>query len=548
VRPKSKAPLGRVEKNGVISSLKVMSGILSILAQTAKVSLAASAVAGAASYAYARLWVKHSALYVGERASLDREIDAELGYPLSALIPLARRFMIHGWIDMQKPGLVDAQRAARHTIALAPHLHLGYSWMALYSARKASEKEEAEQETDKSQEQVEKPVASSSTSPSPTTSSSEEHNVLRVYRYGEHLDPSPSLTPAEEQQLLDRLDADTRYWLNKAHHTLATHPRENEPLRFMLPSVRELLSRSWTPELRECVPDRVWYLRGEFRAQPGKPPLDALCAVLRLEDQSLVLVNPIDFSSAAVRALNRLGRVRAVASPCMAHTDAIERARQHWPDADYYHVKPSELQKHKQPAPPGQRAALTPVHPLEPGTAPFGDEVQLYRLQGQFFAETVFYHVPTRSLLGLTDTVIASTDHLNGAGMGIYALALGMWRGPKHTSLLAVQNYNHFFLSDRPAFRESLRTLLSLDVDRMTLGHGGYLEGAEAKRELERAFAFVLQSDPADDPSLLERICLSVSWFADLELPSSLLRRYLPFASTKWPDPSEIEATHKKSA
>jgi hypothetical protein len=451
-----------------------MSAILGLLAGGAKLAVAGAVAAGTAAFGFSRLYHSdNSVQYMGEKASFDAVLDRELGYKLSALVPLARQFMVYSFLDQRMRGLVEPQHPARRAIELAPHLHLGYSWMAMHSAHKAN-------------------AAATSTA---------------------------ATDAAEDEQAA--LDATTQYWLGEARRVLAEHPAENEPLRFMLPQPRELLARSWAPELRECVPGRLWYLREEFRAHSGNPPMDAAASVLRLDDGSLVIVNPVDFSAESVSTLNGLGPVRAVVSPCVGHTVAMRRCQAHWPDATYYHVKP-----------PADDPLL---RPFEPSSPPFGDELQLYRLHGQQFAETVLYHPPTRSLLGLTDTVIASSQHTNSAGFGLYALALGMWRGP-HTTRLAVQNYNHLFLSDRARFRESLRTVLALDIEHVTLGHGGYLQGVQAKHELGKAFAFVLEQDPASDPSKLERIWLSMQWLGDIGLGAALLRRLNPFA-TRWPDP-----------
>jgi hypothetical protein len=54
-------------------------------------------------------------------------------------------------------------------------------------------------------------------------------------------------------------------------------------------------------------------------------PVFIQSAVVRLDDGSLVIINPTDFPESMQEAINKLGQVKAIITPTSAHGAALSR-------------------------------------------------------------------------------------------------------------------------------------------------------------------------------------------------------------------------------
>ena len=190
--------------------------------------------------------------------------------------------------------------------------------------------------------------------------------------------------------------------------------------------------------------------------------------VLRLKDGQLILHSPVPVSPSDERRLAELGPVSFIVVP-QAHGRFAAQVAHQYPNAQLLSAPfPSRRQRGL-----SFRGGLTDQPP-----SPWSGQVDSLFVHGFRLNEVVLLHRISRTLI-LTDlcfNICRSSSLVARA----FLRANGAWQrfGPSRMIRL-------FFVSDRPAFRESIERILDWDFERIIPGHGDVLNagGKEALRK-----------------------------------------------------------------
>ncbi|MBX3274662.1 MAG: DUF4336 domain-containing protein [Sandaracinaceae bacterium] len=221
--------------------------------------------------------------------------------------------------------------------------------------------------------------------------------------------------------------------------------------------------------LTTVVPDRIWSL--ERPVWFGGVRLRARTTVVRLDDGSLLLHTPSPPTDAVAEELDALGPVRWLVVPNRWHHLGAPAAAARFREATL--VGPaSALRRNRE-------LRLD----LELDAGELGErvpELEALPLEGvPFWDETVFYHRPTRTLLG-ADLVCSAgaRDHWT-------------WRfGARVTGCyerVRLPPDARRKLPDKPAAARSLREMLRRPAERLVIGHGDIIE-ADWREHLTQAW------------------------------------------------------------
>lgn len=256
-----------------------------------------------------------------------------------------------------------------------------------------------------------------------------------------------------------------------------------------LADVDEGASERFTIE--ELVPGVLWVVTTGFRTRPDSFVLSIQSAILRLRTGRIVVVNPGVFPDAAAEQINKLGTVHTVIETANAHSYGITRSAEIWPDAALVGSDAKKLHN---------RPNLAWARFLEDGDALFDGELEVIRLNGHGFGETLLFNRANRLLLGAADMFILSGINSSQAGrkpvpaLGMYAIALGMARLEPHASVVTPQAYHVCLIDDPDALAAACNRAAALEIDIMPLAHGGILRGKTANDVLRSTYECALQA------------------------------------------------------
>ncbi len=196
--------------------------------------------------------------------------------------------------------------------------------------------------------------------------------------------------------------------------------------------------------------------------------------VIRLADNSLFLHSPVQLDAATRHALDELGPVRHVVAPSKVHHFFVGDYIAAYPEARVYGA-PGLAQKRKD----------LRFDEVLSNAAPtiWEAEIAQHLFRGiPTMNEVVFLHRPTRSLL-LTDLAFNVPPEKASAARIFYWLTGAVAHFGPHRLV-------RFMIRDRVAARESVRTILAWDFDRVIVTHGDVLaQGGKAR--FAEAFAFL---------------------------------------------------------
>jgi len=297
---------------------------------------------------------------------------------------------------------------------------------------------------------------------------------------------------------------------NQATDLMKAYPNENKSFESIFPTEDQYYGRTWRTELKELVPNTIWVINGPFRASPEQDPIDLQSSLVRLEDGEIIIINPLPFSDLEdadeiISQINQLGKVSALITPCSEHGIGIESSSQTWPEAFLFGT--DIVKKHGRPNLPW-KGFLHDANQL------FLPDLQHFRIEGQAFKETLFYHKGSKTLLGLTDLGISCFGYHTWA-MPLYTVCFGLWRGP-FTSDIGLQSYQYVQLTEWKLFRESWQEILKHEIDVAVLGHSGILNDPIPK--IRSAFHWILNTDT--ELSTFERFYLPAAWVIRMGMPS----------------------------
>lgn len=197
--------------------------------------------------------------------------------------------------------------------------------------------------------------------------------------------------------------------------------------------------------------------------------------VIRLADQSLILISPIAIDTQLRQAIEALGTVKAIISSNNFHHLYAKDCLATFSDAQYY-------------APPGLNARIKDS-PEAADLHALGDEYYLGELTSVRFCENhvaderVFFHPKSQSLI-VTDLLMNFSGDLSFATR-IFTTLMGLNSG------LAMSRMQRSFIKDMQQARQSLQTILSWDFQQILIPHNSNVT-EQAKQQATRAFEVLM--------------------------------------------------------
>lgn len=195
--------------------------------------------------------------------------------------------------------------------------------------------------------------------------------------------------------------------------------------------------------------------------------------VVRLPGGDLFVHSPLSLTPETRREVDALGRVAHVVAPNTFHHLYAGEWAAAYPDATMH--GPVELKK-KRPDLRIDRLLSDAPPPEWAGT------LEPLRMDGTMMHETLFVHVPTRTLL--SSDLVENQQQVDHLPTRIYLQLSGAYQCVAWPRPLRIA------YRDRKAARRSIDELLERDFDRAVVAHGDVIEGG-GKNLIRDALAFV---------------------------------------------------------
>ncbi len=216
------------------------------------------------------------------------------------------------------------------------------------------------------------------------------------------------------------------------------------------------------------VGNDMWRAVQDVRVGPGFY-LPSHMTVIRHPDTTLFVHSPVELGAAAISELGALGEVRDIVAPNLFHHRWFGEAARLYPRARCH--APSGLSS--------KNSALPEFTPLSEEQQPLAPALETYLLPGvPGIDEFVFYHPRSKSLL-LTDLAF----NMNGTKGFLTPLILSL-AGTRHG--LCCSRLFKTQISDKRAFAQALRGILTLNFEQVLPAHGEPVT-ENAKARLEQA-------------------------------------------------------------
>ncbi len=232
------------------------------------------------------------------------------------------------------------------------------------------------------------------------------------------------------------------------------------------------------------VADDVWIVDGPIVRMsfgPASMPFPTRMTIVRLDSGDLFVHSPIEFDEELSRQVDKLGRVAHLVSPNAIHYAHIAAWKRHYPQATAW-------------ASPGvrQRAESQDIEVAfdcdlgdEP-QRPWAGELEQMRFRGsRVMDEIVFFHRATRTLI-LADLIENFELHRVPARYRCLIRLAGITDPDGKAPI----DYRLTFIGNKDEARESARTLIELEPERVIIAHGRWYE-TDGTAELRRAFRWL---------------------------------------------------------
>lgn len=217
--------------------------------------------------------------------------------------------------------------------------------------------------------------------------------------------------------------------------------------------------------LQSIAPD-VWVASMPHRFMGLE--MGARMTVVRLPDGSLFVYSPIRLDPELRQALDALGPVRHIVAPSLFHHVFIGNFAAAYPDAKTYAAPGLEKKRND--------FAFDEIlgDELDPALR---DTLRTQRLDGCAFAEVVFFHEPSRTLISAD--LVENFETSEQWVMRAYLKAAGIY------GRCGVSRLIKLMFRDKARSRRAIDRMLEWNPERITLAHGvPVLEnGREALRE-----------------------------------------------------------------
>lgn len=204
--------------------------------------------------------------------------------------------------------------------------------------------------------------------------------------------------------------------------------------------------------------------------------------VIRLKDNSLLLISPIKINSKLKRHLDNLGTVKYLIAPNLFHYLYLAECQEIYPKAKVY-------------APPGlenKQRSLKIDQTFIQDDIQFDTELEYTLFSGfQVFIvpqvktvnEIVFYHPSTKTLI-ITDSAF-NFDNTFPFVTQLAARVIGSYQELKPSWLEKIAT------KDKQKAKQSIDKILAWDFDRVIMGHGKIVE-TNAKKELASGYQWLI--------------------------------------------------------
>lgn len=222
----------------------------------------------------------------------------------------------------------------------------------------------------------------------------------------------------------------------------------------------------------EAVTENVWTLRSPMRF-PLIGDIGTRMTIIRLRDNSLMLISPVKFGEELKREIQALGTVRYLIGPNSQHHLFLAHARSAFPQAKVY--GPASLQEKRKDLPFAD-------YLNEHKTYPWSEELSLLHFPGRAqIDEYVFFHHASKTLV-VTDLVF----NLKKGQSVVSKCALKM-NGAIGFGMTRIGKY---IFKDRTMLKKQLARLLAWAPERIVVTHGEVVS-SEGKSRLESSFQWL---------------------------------------------------------
>ena len=210
-------------------------------------------------------------------------------------------------------------------------------------------------------------------------------------------------------------------------------------------------------------------------------PVGTRMTVIRLEDDSLLLISPIAIDSEIKQQLDSLGTVKYLIAPNLFHYLYLSQCQELYPQAKVY-------------TPPGLNAKQPDLKIdkiFTQNDIQFGSELEytlfagfqvLIVTQVKVVNEIVFYHPSTKTLI-ITDSAFNFDDSFPLVTQ-LAARIIDSYQTLKPSWLEKVA------IKDKELVKQSIAKILAWDFDRVIMGHGKIVE-VDAKQQLTAGYQWL---------------------------------------------------------
>jgi hypothetical protein len=179
---------------------------------------------------------------------------------------------------------------------------------------------------------------------------------------------------------------------------------------------------------------------------------------IRLESGKVILHSMAPFSSADVDEIRSIGEPAWLMEAMLLHDTYAREGREMFPDVPFL-------------GPDGFAEVVDfPIEPLLPAPGEWNGEIEVIELKGApRLKEHVLVHHPTRTLI-VADLIFNFSPQEKGWDRFFHRYIAGFKRYPGMSRIFRL------CIKDKPAFQSSIDRLMSLDFDRIIVGHGEVIE------------------------------------------------------------------------
>lgn len=231
----------------------------------------------------------------------------------------------------------------------------------------------------------------------------------------------------------------------------------------------------------KAIADDFWIVDGpevRMRYFGLKLPFTTRMTIVRLSGGRLWVHSPTELTDELQHAVEQMGQVSFIVSPNRLHTSWLYTWKRHWPQAVTAGVA-------DEPAWNGEMLEFG-LDLAEQEAFPWQPEIEQCIVKGSMFSETIFFHVPSRTLV-LTDLV----ENFEIERVRSFWLRMLLRiTGPLDPNGTAPPDMRATFRKHMTGLRAAVTRIRAWAPERVILAHGRWYQH-NGLQEMERAFAWV---------------------------------------------------------